>query len=200
MTTTAANDVDYSSLSCPPSSGLDTLTTPTYGTDGAVFTVCSSINISAPVTVVREAVLDFKSYHLWNSFVLSVSVPSNVTQTPQDLYVGMPMVFTTTGLVAGLNTTSNEVLTVVNGAGLGANGKAYLLVSWRYDDKLGGIGARAEHPVVIVDLGGGSSRVLSYETYYVGLITLPIAILKSSLEDQFNTQAIELKTYVESIW
>ncbi|KAI0427310.1 hypothetical protein F5Y09DRAFT_35434 [Xylaria sp. FL1042] len=192
------DEYDYSSLSCPPSS-LSTLTTPTYGTRGAVFTICSSIDINATAAIIRDVVLDFKSYSLWNSFVVSVSVPSNVTDTPQDLYTGMPMVFTTSGLVPGLNTTSNEVLTTVNGTCVGGDGKPYILASWRYNDKLGGIGARAEHPVVIIDLGDQSSRVLSYETYYVGLITLPIALLKSNLGKQFSAQAVDLKNYVEGL-
>ncbi|KAI0977082.1 hypothetical protein F4678DRAFT_477191 [Xylaria arbuscula] len=194
----SSDDFDYSSLSCP-SSSLSTLTTPTYGTSGSVFTVCSSIDIYASPIIIREVVLDFKSYHLWNSFVISVSVPENVTETPQDLYVGMPMVFTTSGLISGLNTTSNEVLTTISDIAVGGDGKPYLLMSWRFDDKLGGVGARAEHPVVISDLGNGSSRVLSYETYYFGLITLPIAFLTSSLNEQFKAQATDLKTYVEGL-
>ncbi|KAI1305744.1 hypothetical protein F5Y03DRAFT_150847 [Xylaria venustula] len=194
----SADDFDYSSLSCP-SSSLSTLTTPTYGTSGSVFTVCSSIDINASPIIIREVVLDFKAYYLWNSFVISVSVPENVTETPQDIYVGMPMVFTTSGLISGLNTTSNEILTTISDIGVGGNGKPYLLMSWRYDDKLGGVGARAEHPVVIVDLGNGSSRVLSYETYYFGLITLPISLLTSSLNEQFKAQATDLKTFVEGL-
>ncbi|RWA08969.1 hypothetical protein EKO27_g6124 [Xylaria grammica] len=188
---------DYSSLSCP-SSSLSTLITPTYGQSGALFTVCSSITINAPPTTVRDVVIGFRSYHVWNSFVVSVSVPSNVTETPQDDYVGMPMVFTTSGLVKGFNTTSAEVLTNVDGEGVGADGKPYLLVSWRYNDKFFGVGARAEHPVVIVDLGDGSSWVLSYETYYLGLITPAIALLKSSLQEQFDAQSTNLKTYIEN--
>ncbi|KAI1352130.1 hypothetical protein F5Y01DRAFT_314120 [Xylaria sp. FL0043] len=191
------DDYDYSDLSCP-SSSLSPLITPTYGTSGAVFTICSSININAAAAIIRDAVLDFKSYSSWNSFVVSVFVPSNVTRTPQDLYVGMPMVFTTSGLIPGLNTTSDEALTTINGTGVGSDGKPYFLVSWRYNDKLGGIAERAEHPVVIVDLGDDSSRVLSYETYYVGLATLPIVFLKNNLQKQFNAQAVDLKNYVES--
>lgn len=195
---------DYSSLSCPSSSSSSsssanssTLLTPTYGEEGAVFTVCSSITISAPATVIRHAVLDFKSYARWNSFVVSVSLPSNVTDTPRDEYVGMPMTFTTSGLLAGLNTTSDEILTNLDFVGIGAGLRPYLLVSWRYDDKLGGVGARAEHPVVIVDLGWGSSRVLSYETFYVGLLTPTIALLKAKQQEQFDAQSADLKAYVE---
>ncbi|KAI0536601.1 hypothetical protein GGR58DRAFT_474945 [Xylaria digitata] len=188
---------DYSSLSCPSSPGLSTLITPTYGENGAVFTVCSSITVNAPVTTIRDVVIDFKSYYLWNPFVVSVSVPSNVTKTPRDDYVGMPMTFTTSGLTKGFNTTSDEVLTNLDAGGVGMDGKSYLLVSWRYNDKLGGVGARAEHPVVIVDSGDGSSWVLSYETYYVGLVTPLIALLKSRLQEQFDAQSTGLKTYIE---
>jgi hypothetical protein len=192
---------DYSSVTCPPPDSLElsALITPTYGTSGGVFTVCSTVEIDAPASLVRDAILDFKSYALWNSFVMSVSLPSNVTVTPRDDSVGMPMVFTTAGLIAGINTTSNEVLTVLDGAGVGGDGKPYFLTAWRYDDGLAGVGARAEHPCVIVDLGDGSSRVLSYESYYAGLLTPSIALLKSQLQDQFEAQATDLKTYAEGL-
>ncbi|KAI3321867.1 hypothetical protein HD806DRAFT_502166 [Xylariaceae sp. AK1471] len=192
---------DYSSLTCPSPSSLElsALITPTYGTSGGVFTVCSCIQINAPASLVRDAILDFKSYPLWNSFVVFVSLPSNVTATPQDNYVGMPMTFTTSGLVAGSNTTSNEVLTVLDGAGVGGDGEPYFLAAWRYDDGLAGIGSRAEHPCVIVDLGNDSSWLLSYESYYAGLLTPTIALLKSQLQEQFDAQAADLKTYVEGL-
>jgi len=195
---------DYSSITCPDPDtfSLSALITPTYGTSGGVFVVCSSIVISAPASLVRDVILDYHSYSLWNSFVVSVTnMPSNVIETPRDVCVGMPMTFTTSGLVAGLNTTSNEILTVVDGEGVGEgeDGRPYFLVAWRYDDGLAGTGARAEHPYVIVDLGGGSSRVLSYESYYVGLLTPSIDLLKGKLQTQFENQAADLKAYVESL-
>ncbi|KAI1753548.1 hypothetical protein F4782DRAFT_80650 [Xylaria castorea] len=189
---------DYSSLACP-SSSLSTLITPTYGEKGALFTVCSSIKINAPASLTRNAILDFKSYSSWNSFVVSVSLPSNVTETPKQDYVGMPMVFTTSGLVAGLNTTSAEILTVLDYVGVGGDGKSFMLAAWRYDDKLAGVDARAEHPIVVVDSGDGTSWYLSWETYYVGLLTPAIALLRTKLQAQFEVQSADLKTYVEGL-
>jgi hypothetical protein len=195
---------DYSSITCPDPDtlSLSALITPTYGTLGGVFVVCSSIVISAPASLSRDVVLDYYSYSVWNSFVVSVTnMPANVTETPRDVYVDMPMTFTTSGLVTGLNTTSNEILTVVDGEGVGEgeDGRPYFLVAWRYDDGLAGTGSRAEHPYVIVDLGDGSSQVLSYESYYVGLLTPSIALLKGKLQTQFENQAADLKAYVEGL-
>lgn len=109
------------------------------------------------------------------------------------------MTFTTAGLISGLNTTSDEVLTVVKGIGISAPRNSYLLVAWRYDDKLASIGPRAEHPVDSIDLGDNSSRVLSYETYYFGLLTPIIALFRSNLQMQFDVQATDLKSYVEGL-
>ncbi|KAI1638125.1 hypothetical protein F4809DRAFT_601325 [Biscogniauxia mediterranea] len=125
----------------------------------------------------------------------------------------MRLRLTTAGIVGpGVNTTSEEVVTVVmnasdpdpnnsnataiNGEGDG-DGGGYLVAAWRYDDGLGGAGARAEHPTVLVDLGDGTTRMLSYETYYDGLFTGAIALLRDRLQERFETQARDLKAYVE---
>ncbi|KAI0888915.1 uncharacterized protein GGS22DRAFT_64717 [Annulohypoxylon maeteangense] len=192
--TLTTRQVDYSSLHCP-SDSLSTLTTPTYGTDGAIFTVCSELLITASPLVVYNAILDFKSYQQWNTFITDVALPSNVSSTPGDLYMGTAMTFTSNGLIGDLNTTSAEILTLFDASG----SSGYLINAWRYDDGVGGVSARAEHPNVLVDLGNGSTRYLSYETYYAGLSTGAIALLKGQLKDQFDAQAQDLKAYVESL-
>ncbi|KAI1484705.1 hypothetical protein F5X96DRAFT_663245 [Biscogniauxia mediterranea] len=120
----------------------------------------------------------------------------------------MRLRLTSAGILGpGINTTSEEVVTVVmtnNDANnnnatttINGDGNGYLVAAWRYDDGLGGAGARAEHPTVLVDLGDGTTRMLSYETYYEGLFTGAIALLRDRLQERFETQARDLKAYVE---
>ncbi|KAJ7445547.1 hypothetical protein B0H11DRAFT_2087264 [Mycena galericulata] len=165
---------NWASLHCP-SSSADVLPTPTYGSDQIVFTVCAELNISAPLIDVYNTILDFQAYPSWNTFVFAVDLPSNVTTTPTDDYVGMPMTFHTAGVLPPFNTTSNEVLTVLDYA----NAAGYSLSAWRYDDGLGGVGMRAEHPNVLVDTA----------------VVLP---LKGNLQTAFEKQGADLKAYVEA--
>ncbi|KAI5868559.1 hypothetical protein GGS23DRAFT_36865 [Durotheca rogersii] len=190
-------DVDYGSLRCPED-GASTLPTPTYGIDGAVFGVCAQLVVDVPSHALLAAILDFQSYGRWNSFVVDVALPANVSATPDDLYPEMPMRFTSRGLLGSLNTTSAEVLTYFSSLASPPSSvrDAYLVV-WRYDDGIGGIGSRAEHPNVLVDLRNGSTHLLSYETYYSGWTTGAIALLKKRLQAAFEAQARDLKAYVE---
>ncbi|OTA92999.1 hypothetical protein M434DRAFT_396005 [Hypoxylon sp. CO27-5] len=188
-----SRQIDYGPLHCPEDPTA-TLITPTYGTKGAIFTICSELIINAEPLAGYNAILDFKSYPQWNSFIINVALPDNVTSTPEDIYVGMAMKFTSNGLIGGLNTTSTEVITLFDPSGV----SGYLINAWHYDDGVGGIGSRAEHPNVFVDLGNGSTRYLSYETYYAGWSTGTIALLKDKLQKQWDIQAQDLKAYVES--
>ncbi|KAF7328498.1 hypothetical protein MVEN_02536800 [Mycena venus] len=185
---------NWGCLHCP-SNSADGLPTPTYGSDQIVFTVCAELNISAPLIDVYNAILDFQAYPSWNTFAFAVDLPSNVTTTPTDNYVGMPMTFHTAGVLPPFNTTSNEVLTVLDYA----NAAGYSLSAWRYDDGLGGAGMRAEHPNVLVDVGGGVTRYLSFETYYLGTETAVVLPLKGNLQTAFEKQRANLKAYVEGI-
>ncbi|KAJ7891141.1 hypothetical protein B0H13DRAFT_2530074 [Mycena leptocephala] len=149
---------NWASLHCP-SNSADGLPTPTYGSDQIVFTVCAELNISAPLIDVYNAILDFKAYPSWNTFVLAVDLPSNVTATPTDNYVTCPC---------------TEVLTVLDYA----NAAGYSMSAWRYDDGLGGVGMRAEHPNVLVDT----------------VVVLPS---KGNLQTAFEKEGADLKAYVE---
>ncbi|KAJ7208709.1 hypothetical protein B0H12DRAFT_983843, partial [Mycena haematopus] len=179
--------INWASLHCP-SNPADGLPTPTYGSNEIVFTVCAELTIKTPLIAVYNAILDFHAYPAWNSFVFLVDLPSNVSTTPADDYVGMPMTFHTAGVFPPFNTTSNEILTVLDFA----DAAGYSMSAWRYDDGLGGVGMRAEHPNVLVDVGG-ATRVLSFETYYVGTETAVILLLEGNLQTEFEKQAADLK-------
>lgn len=73
----------WTSIRCPQDL-VTTLPTPTYGYDGTVFTVCTEELIDAPVEVVYNVLIDFNAYHIWNTFVVDLHLPSNVTNTPED--------------------------------------------------------------------------------------------------------------------
>ncbi|OTB08083.1 hypothetical protein M426DRAFT_317187 [Hypoxylon sp. CI-4A] len=189
-----SGQVDYGSLHCPEDAST-TLETPTYGTEGAIFTICSELLINADPLAAYNAILDFKSYPRWNSFITDASLPDNVSSTPEDVYDGMSMEFTSNGLIGDLNTTSTEVISLLDPSGT----PGYLMNAWHYDDGVGGVGSRAEHPNIFVGLGNGSTRYISYETYYAGLSTGTIALLKEQLQHEWDIQAQNLKAHVESI-
>ncbi|KAI1083527.1 hypothetical protein F5B20DRAFT_577205 [Whalleya microplaca] len=207
-----SNEVDYGSLECPQSPN-ETLITPTCmilstffptyfsrslikdGTKDAIFGICTTEVIHASPETIYAALLDFQSYALWNSFIVDVGLPTNVTSTPDDVYVGMSMKFTSQGLLEGIDTSSTEVISITENTG----NAGYLLASWFYDDGVGGTGSRSEHPSVLVDLGNGSTRYLSYETYYAGWESGAVVLLKDALQRQFEVQGRDLKTYVENL-
>ncbi|KAJ7467340.1 hypothetical protein B0H11DRAFT_2239320 [Mycena galericulata] len=137
-----------------------------------VFTVCTELNISAPLIDVYNAILNFQVYPSWNTFVFAVDLPSNVTTTPTDNYVGMPMTFRAAGLLPPFNTTSNEVSTVLDYV----DAAGYSMSAWR----------------------GGTTLYLSFETYYVGMETAVILPLKDNLQMEFDKQGEDLKAYVEA--
>lgn len=105
-------DTDWASIRCPQDS-KSALPTPTYGDTDAVFTVCTEQLINAPLEVVYNALIDYSSYSLWNSFVVDVEVAPGV-KTPGGVYVDMPMTLVTSGIIPLVNTTSNEVVTVLD--------------------------------------------------------------------------------------
>lgn len=135
-----------------------------------------------------DALIDYSSYHLWNSFVVDVEVPPGV-KTPKDVYVGMPMTLTTSGVVPLINTTSAEVVT-----DLGSN-----LPTWRSNVTIAGSLVVAEHPNILVDQGEGITRYVSYETYYKNPLILSLLAARSTLQGLFEQQGKDLKAYVESL-
>lgn len=104
----------------------DIMTTPRFGTANAVFTACSNLTIPSSPSTLYNVLADFPRYHEWNSFVYDVDLPVGV-ETVNDLYVDMPMTFHTSGLIPGVNTTSNERITGLE------PGLEMPYIAWRYD-------------------------------------------------------------------
>lgn len=171
-----------------------TLPTPSYGLhDNPVFTVCSELAIHAPLPLIYSALLNFSAYHAWNTFVIAVALPANII-TPQDVAVGLVMNFTTTGLVPGVNTSSTEVVSVLEPPG---RKMRHGLVAWGSEDMATQF--KAEHPTILTDVGGGWTRSVSYETYY-GAGATAILPLKANLQREFEVENEDLKRLVEGLW
>lgn len=193
-TLTSADGFPWGSLHCPEDAN-GTLPTPTYGSEDRVWMICTELLIRALPEAIYETLIDFERYHLWNSFVIDVALPANVTKTPADVYVGMDMVFTTVGLYPDVNTTSDEVVTV-----LSHDPRAgYLMAAWRSNVYINETLSPAEHPSILTAAGDGNTRYVSYETYYEGPATSLILPLKPQLEALFYQQGLDLKAYVEGL-
>ena len=190
-----SGDIDWAALRCPKDQDA-THPTPTYGTKKGAFLICTEELIAAPPQVIYDALLDFRRYGAWNTFVVDVGLPADTGETPDGVYVGLAMTLTTSGLLDGINTTSTEVVSALLRDDGGAG---FMMNAWRVEDGLGGSLIAAEHPNVLVDLGGGVTRYLSYETYYPGLATPTVRLLREKLQERFVQQGRDLKAYVEGL-
>ncbi|KXH34259.1 hypothetical protein CNYM01_01064 [Colletotrichum nymphaeae SA-01] len=191
--TASASLSRIASLRCSSSAILPT---PTYDLKGALFTVCTEEVINAPIDKIYNTLLDFRRYSTWNTFVIDVGLPPDV-QGPGDVYTGLSMNFTTAGIIPGVNTSSTEVVSSLAPIVCGSDDGATRAVNaWGNDDGLDGAFLPAEHPNLLTDLGNGSVRMVSYETYYLpGATTL--LLLKETLQERFETQGKDLKRFVE---
>ncbi|KAF8331479.1 uncharacterized protein EI90DRAFT_3016448 [Cantharellus anzutake] len=154
------------------------MSTPTYGTKGAVFTACANITIPATPDLIFDIVLDFPSYPEWNTFVVKVDA------APGSPWVGESITLHTVGLLP-FSSTSTEIITVLD--------RAAMTVAWRYDDGLNGIITAAEHVQLVRDIGGGMCEYLSWETYYRPLSLALDVLFEERLNAGFAVQAEDLR-------
>jgi hypothetical protein len=178
-------------LDCAVNNGI--MTTLTYGTKNAIFTACAQDVLKGSPSQVYEVLLDFPRYPAWNTFCYSVDLPSNVSSA-KDVYIGMPMTFHTSGLTPPLNSTSAELITYLE---LEASPP---FAGWRFDPgQVEGLLIQAEHLSVLQDLGNGSTKYVSWETYYgAGSLVLDV-LLKSNLQKEFVIQGSDLKARMEAL-
>jgi hypothetical protein len=178
-------------LNCAPNNV--TMSTPTYGLEGALFTVCAQNIIHSSPPPIYDVLIDFPRYPAWNTFVYLVDLPANVSSA-KDVYVGMLSTFHTDGLFpAGLNSTSDETMTYLEPDNVPP------FVGWRLNEGIiGDLLFQAEHISVLWDLENGTTKYVSWETYY-GPLALVNLLLRSNLQTEFENQGRDLKTRVERL-
>lgn len=178
-------------LECAANNGI--MTTLTYGTENAIFTACAQEVVEGSPSQVYEVLLDFPRYPAWNTFCYLIDLPSNVSSA-KDVYVGMPMTFHTSGLTPPSNSTSDELITYLE---LGASPP---FAGWRFDPgQVEGLLIQAEHLSVLQDLGNGTTKYVSWETYYGAGSLVLNALLKSNLQKEFGIQGSDLKARMEAL-
>ncbi|KXJ87282.1 hypothetical protein Micbo1qcDRAFT_167638, partial [Microdochium bolleyi] len=172
--------------------------------------MCAELTIRAPPRFVYDTLIDFDRYPLWNSFVTRVyAYPANVTHTPRDVYVGMPMNFSIAGMLGDDDPTvgeSVEAVTVLQGKPRGKS--RFLMNTWRSDTYIEGGFVIAEHPNILTPVEGKGpggkgkvwTRYVSYETYYDDPLSDVIKAYQGRLQILFDRQGAELKKYVEERW
>jgi hypothetical protein len=160
------------------------LPTPTYGLKDAVFTVCGTSVVSGSVQQVSNAILDFRSYYKWNTFITNASLS---VCTPDCVYApGLSIAFTSTGIVPDLTTVGTDVTTYIE--------RPYFF-AWKNTGTPAETGV-SEHVSVFVPLPGGKVRYTHWQTQY-GAGAKNLLPVKDAFQSQFQKQADELKVYVE---
>lgn len=186
--------IDWASIRCPPEGSLGTsLPTPVYGSGPALFVACTEDIINVPPMDVYNALLDFRRYPTFSSFVWDIEFPEDFGETPDDVYIGLLMTFHSTGVIPLINTTSPEMVTVMKDT----PDDGYRMVSWKYYDGLEGAFLKTEHPTILIDRGDGSTLCISYETYFSGPGAIALLPFAHNLQSQFAQHALDLKAYLE---
>lgn len=189
--------VNWATMQCSPDQNT-ILPTPSYGAVNGSFTVCAQTVIHAPPQVVYSALVDFHSYPAWNTFTYNVSdLPANVTSTPGDVYVGMPMAQHSTGVVPLFNTTDDLVVSMLDDDV--ADG-GFMLPAWVSNTTFFGVLAKTERAHVLTPVEGGGTRYVAFQTFFEDPLYLDKVefLLKGNLQDGFALQGENLRVYAES--
>ncbi|KAF2679176.1 hypothetical protein K458DRAFT_315372 [Lentithecium fluviatile CBS 122367] len=172
----------YNSINCI---GDKILPTPTYGLSGANFSVCATINIKAPITVVSNAILDVNNYKNWNTFVYNATPPADV-KTAADIKVGQSIVFNSRGIPAGATSVGTDIVTFVQ--------RPYF-AAWKNIENEAFIG-HSEHCFLFAACADGSTQFTHWQTQY-GLNAGVIYGLKPDFQRAYEVEANDLKKYAE---
>ncbi|KAF2178170.1 hypothetical protein K469DRAFT_600410 [Zopfia rhizophila CBS 207.26] len=172
----------YNNIDC---SGL--ISTPTYGLKDANFSICATIHIKAPVHKVCNVILDFHRYKDWNTFVYD-AIPPDGVDGPEDVRLGMNIQFSSTGIPPGQNSTATDIITFV---------ERPFFAAWKnieFEEFIG----HSEHCLLFLPLPNGYTRFTHWQTQ-LGANGRTLYPVKADFQREFEFEARDLKTYVESM-
>ncbi|KAF1954379.1 hypothetical protein CC80DRAFT_493858 [Byssothecium circinans] len=138
------------------------------------------------VQEVNDAILTFKNYKNWNTFVYDGVPPAGVNG-PADVKVGMGIQFSSTGIPPGVNSTSTDIITSVE--------RPYF-AAWEnveYENLIG----HSEHCLLSVPLSNGYTQFTHWQTQ-LGAEAGNLYHSKVYFQRAFEIEVQDLKRYVES--
>ena len=110
----------------------------------------------------KKKVIDLVDAQGTDRFVIDVQARNGYSLDQSPAPLGFQMTLTTSGLLPGINTTSDEMVSITAPYVTTLNGSYAAINGWLPQI----VGVKAEHPNVLTDLGGGMTRYVSYESYY----------------------------------
>jgi hypothetical protein len=173
---------EYNNINC---GGEHVLPTPTYGLKNANFSACASVKIRGSVYDVNNAILRFKDYKKWNTFIYNAVPPPGVA-TPRDVKVGMGIEFSSTGIPPGVNSTATDVVTFL---------ERPFFAAWKntmYEAYIG----HSEHCFLTVPLPGGYTQFTHWQTQ-LGAQAGTLYPEKIYFQREFEIEARDLQQYIE---
>jgi hypothetical protein len=162
--------------------------------NGGVFTVSSSIVISAPASRVFAAIVDTSNYDKWNTFVPSVEIPkqpSDQRDNAEKLSLGTDMIFTAYMKPGGSGRTNPIQVTMFDS-------EAYK-ICWKFNGGYSWL-LRSERVQEMTDKEDGTCEYRTWETFAGPLAYIVRLIYNNDLHERFNDWGSNLKRYVEEEW
>ena len=159
--------------------------------NGGVFTVSSSVVISAPASRVFSAIVDTGNWHKWNTFVPSVEIlkqPSGHSDNSNKLELGTDMRFNVYMTPGGSVTSSLEQVTVLDLEG----GK----ICWKFTGAPSWL-LRAERVQEMTNKEDGTCEYYTWETFAGPMAYFVRLIYGNVLNERFQDWGKNLKRYVE---
>lgn len=187
------------------------LETPTHGS-GGVFTITCSTIIAAPLVTIITALLDTRTYFLWNAFVPNIYINKqpDLSPIPPACLVGRDIIGLPTTLQLGTDVTldvhldpdnesktnqTNVVVSLLEG--FEHEGCQGVRVAWKTGGWMPGFALRCERVQEFLEVGNGTVEYRCWETMYGLLASTVNSFVGKSLEWGFGAWMDGLKEYSE---